>query len=960
LINKSSKTITMIKLLALLLVSICVVQSVPLNIHVVPHTHDDVGWLKTPDEYYYGANSSIQDAGVQYIIDTVIMALQANPARKFIYVEMAFFFRWWREQSPATQAIVKGLVTSGQLEFINGGWTMHDEACVHFEDMVDQMTLGHQFLKSTFNIVPKIGWQLDPFGHSSTSAILNVLTGFEALFFARMDYQDFNTREADKGLEMTWNPSASLQNISLLTGMMYGGYCSPGGGFMFEYGDPPIQDDPLLEDFNLVGRAQALMQWSNKQASLMRHNDIMLSWGCDFMYQNAHLMYKNIEKLMTYINNNQATYNARMFYSTPSIYAEAIKTANPTLPTKSDDFMPYADGAHSYWSGYFVSRSTLKGFVRYSSHILHAITSLFSTSQISSASLLTELFTVQQPNGVTTHHDAVSGTEKQHVADDYALNLNIANTNAFDMFNQIYGQMIATKAPPTFTFCPLLNQSICPATLAPSGVIPIVIYNPLSWANTDYVRLPINVSSINVVDSNNNSVPSQIIPGSVTGTMEVIFAATVPALGFTTYFLTLGVSSDATEHSSFLDPAAGIILVNKYLTVNFDSNGNLQSVTVTATGQTVPVQQAYQYYISNPGDKTSNQASGAYIFRPDTQTSYPFSTATPQITVTNGSIVSEVRRYFQPDLSQVIRLYANQNYIEIVDIIGPIDISDGKGKEVITRYTTSFNSQSTWYSDSNGIELIQRKLNYRPTWNFTIEEPVAGNFVPVNAITAINDPTQKLQLTVVVDRSRSSASLTNGELETMLHRRCLVDDGRGVGEPLNETTIMASKEWLVISNTTSAASTYRPLAKKAYHPFFLAFGPSTPYATWKNQYKTDYAPLGITVPPNVHILNFVPLGSAQYILRLHHIYQVGEDAVLSQPVTLDIASLLTGYPIASIQETQLTAVVASTREDAVEIYSDEPIASINIILNPTEIRTFIISTKPAKSLDSPPSSIHIN
>jgi hypothetical protein len=34
------------------------------------------------------------------------------------------------------------------------------------------MTVGHKFLKDTFNITPTIGWHIDPFGHQASSAAL--------------------------------------------------------------------------------------------------------------------------------------------------------------------------------------------------------------------------------------------------------------------------------------------------------------------------------------------------------------------------------------------------------------------------------------------------------------------------------------------------------------------------------------------------------------------------------------------------------------------------------------------------------------------------------------------------------------------------------------------------------------------------------------------------------------------
>lgn len=262
-----------------------------LTVHLIPHTHDDVGWLKTVDQYYIGSHEGIQDAAVQHILTSTVAALKRVPERKFIYVEQAFFQRWWRQQSEAMQADVRQLVDRGQLEFINGGWCMHDEAAAHYIDMIDQTTLGHQFIREQFGEqhIPTIGWQVDPFGHSATqAALLSAAVGFDGLFFGRIDYQDRVNRLVNKELEMIWSASPSYGPSNYVFAGAMNGYGSP-SGLCWDRGcsdTDDIQSDPRLDDMNVQEFVDRIIYTALEQAQATRGDldtmNILWTEGGDF------------------------------------------------------------------------------------------------------------------------------------------------------------------------------------------------------------------------------------------------------------------------------------------------------------------------------------------------------------------------------------------------------------------------------------------------------------------------------------------------------------------------------------------------------------------------------------------------------------------------------------------------------------------------------------------------------
>ncbi len=88
-------------------------------------------------------------------------------------------------------------------------------------------------------------------------------------------------------------------------------------------------------------------------------------------------------------------------------------------------------------------------------------------------------------------------------------------------------------------------------------------------------------------------------------------------------------------------------------------------------------------------------------------------------------------------LTILTRWWKELDFLEITWTAGPINIKDGLGKELVLKYGTNLSTGSSFYTDANGRELQKRVLDYRPTWDLKVEEPVSGNYYPLTAAIAV-------------------------------------------------------------------------------------------------------------------------------------------------------------------------------------------------------------------------------
>ncbi len=184
-------------------------------------------------------------------------------------------------------------------------------------------------------------------------------------------------------------------------------------------------------------------------------------------------------------------------------------------------------------------------------------------------------------------------------------------------------------------------------------------------------------------------------------THELVFEAkNLPALGFTTFFVTKSNTKSTVENGKAVATnAAGDLLLKGH---NFEAvvdhkSGQLKAIS--RAGKSHQVAQSWAYY---PGKHSS-----AYEFCPSGG-SVDLSGGSKLVHSAQFEGFAEVTVQVNEWIWQTMRVYADRDYVELDQTIGPVADGDHISKEVITRFTTDLKSKGVFYTDANGRQDVRK------------------------------------------------------------------------------------------------------------------------------------------------------------------------------------------------------------------------------------------------------------
>ncbi|CAH2056095.1 unnamed protein product, partial [Iphiclides podalirius] len=917
----------------------------------------DAGWVKTYDEYYYGTRTSVSTANVQLIYHSVLSELLHDKRRKFTFSETVYFWRWWKEQRPATRATFRALVAEGRLEFAGGGWVQNDEATTDYLQIIDQFTWGLRKLNDTLGPCgkPKAAWQVDTYGHTREQASLLAQMGYDGLFIGRVDHKEREAMIEEDRMEFMWRGSNILGKMSdIMTHNLFNLYNAP-EGFCFDFlcSDEPIVDDPDSHVYNADTRVNDFIAQIERQAKYYDHDNIMVTMGGDFTYQSAANWFMNIDKLINHVTTHPANLSdVNVFYSSPSCYLKAIYMygrRDKSVFTEKGDYLPYGSDATTYWTGFYTSRPSIKYLARKSHVFLQVVKQLTVISRMGDSY---ELHLLRHAVSLLLHHDAITGTSQQHVTVDFIRTL----TDAIDSCSKKVSQYLSSLTPTwggsrrsknsqQFIICHQLNMSQCRFSESQDTML-LLVYNPSSVKTYYHVRLPAIAMHYSIRDYNDEEVEYQLIPlpasvinlpGRSSGAIqELCFEAeNIPPLGYTAYYIAPirdpledSTFSKKSHHNLEADQELAPTISNEYLKVTIDKDTGLLESIQHVDGVKIMISQNFYYY----SQTQQPLQSGAYSFRPSKNRPIPVTEKVSYHAV-RGSLIKEIRQRFSDWATQVIRLYRGEEFIELEWIIGPIPVGNDLGKEVVSILKTNITNAGEFYTDANGRQMMKRTC-LNSTTSPQVKKPVAACYYPVTSRICTRSTNTSVELCVLTDRTQGGTSYNEGEIELMVHRRLLTDDGFGLEETLNEEAygvglVVQGKHRLMFGNfrqemdeqTFSERVSYTARKWLMQPWLFLAPGEKINRRKWQNVRNKRYSAIRMHgLPRHIHIITLEPWKAGSVLLRLENtlertdkeIYKMDKDTnddygQRSSHVVVDLRKIFGQHEVKMVRETTLAA-----------------------------------------------------
>ena len=713
--------------------------------YFIPHSHDDLGWVKTIDEYY---NDSVRS-----IFDTVLTALEENPEnmpyskkRKFIYSEVGFLKKYLEEdpsKSEEKKERIRKLIKTKQWEFINGGMSQSDSACPHYEDIAENYFYGLSYLGRNFKESSKAGWQIDPFGHSTTLIYLARLLGMNHTVLNRIGDETKEQMGRDQELEFTMNfPDGNSSTIHVTT---------------FMYIAPPGIDCDIgctEADFNKQKLDSFLSDFDQKYK--------YSPWyplGHDFSYSDAVTKFKFLDYALDQYDDLQ--------FSLFSNYLADFNSKSKDLKNKDSDFFVYKEGNGDTWSGYFTTKPRLKYKIRRLGKLLRSLRSLFFVvlNHKGKFEYVSDLLDISEDFGIFLHHDAITGTAKRYVDEDYFARMEVLEKRMAAYFSMADGEVMTCDYNDMET-----GKSACVLSeLVNNKEMYVNLFNPSHINRTEeLVELVIPKSDYQVVlrkegDSSEGIEFDSVSNGVYT---SLYFKADFAAFSLSRYSLTLVNKQDKAENSEkhVKSTNKGKSLLESSFELS-DWNVQVNSDEILLTSKSI--------------DSLVNKLSFSYL-NSDKSGAYILKYTNPQFKPYNKFVTCNVVKGKYTDILVIegdrvnVRLIFAHNTQDTYEVRSYIHNDDlfKEGVDVILNIENPALNTSKFMTDSNGLFEMTR----------TVQNTLESSVFPVTTYIKVEDEQTGGNLTVFVDRAEGGTSLSKGRVSLYIQRSTCADDNKGVGE----------------------------------------------------------------------------------------------------------------------------------------------------------------------------------